>query len=169
MRKHLLISGLILLFFVFCLVLFKDQARELFKKIHPQETKEVPSMLKTLPFKPKIKPRHKLLEESLKPNELYLPNLVITPRGAPRGECFLFSLVISFSSKKEAQKLRRLKPLLENYILEVGEKFPYTDLISPDGRSIFKRRLKAQLVKKFGAGISEIWFTEIRFKRIKRL
>jgi len=168
-KKNLLLAASILLIFVVLLVLFQDQAQKLIGKIRPRPSKEVPSMIKTLPFKPKAQRRKKLLLEKLQPHELYLPNLILTPKGAPRGEYFFFSLVISFTSPEEAKRFREKKPLLESFISEIGSKFPYVDLVTPDGRRIFKMELLKRLQKKFGSEIVALWITDFRFKKVKGL
>ncbi len=172
MKRNLFIALSIVIIFAALLFIFRRQARELWFKMNPpQATRKVPSMIKSLPFKPekRSRPRRNLLVSKLRDDQLYLPNLLFTPKDAPRGEYFQFSLVLQFDSKKKAKEWRERKALLENLIIEVGERFSYADLRTPDGRRLFKKALLRALKEKYGPEISDLWLTEYAFARIKGL
>jgi len=172
MRRNLLIALSIVLVFAALLFIFRRQARELWLKVNPPHaSRKVPSMIRSLPFKPEKRPRRRksLLLAKLRDDQLYFPDLLFTPKGAPRGEYFQFSLVLQFDSKKSAKEWREKRALLESLIVEVGEGFDYADLRTPDGKRLFKKALLQALRRKYGSEIQDLWLTEYSFARVKGL
>lgn len=173
MKKiNVLVAIFLILGSVVVLYLFRQEAKELWLKIKPPKTSKTPSMIKALPFREKEKPRYKersLLLSSLKENQILLEDIVFTPKRAPRKTFFQCSVVISVSSKEEAQKLKTLKPYLIDLIVEAGNDFPYRDIITPDGRLLFKQKLLQALNQKLDSSIKDLWLVDYQIGRMRRL
>ncbi|NPB09690.1 MAG: flagellar basal body-associated FliL family protein [Thermodesulfobacteria bacterium] len=171
MKRNLILASVIVLVSAVLLFVFRKPARDLWFKVNPPHaTRKVPSMIKSLPFKPEKRPARpkNLLLSKLRDDQLYLPDILFTPKEAPRGEYFKFSLVLQLDSKKKAKEWRGKKALLESLIINVGEKFSYADLRTPDGRQLFKKAVLKALREKYGPEIEDLWLTEYNFAKVER-
>ncbi|WP_022853371.1 flagellar basal body-associated FliL family protein [Thermodesulfatator atlanticus] len=157
-RNYTLIAILIVLFLIGGLFVFGKQVKNFF--LEPKKTKEIPSMLKALPFENKEKPipkRNQLLLAKLKDNQIYLEKIIVSPKGAPRGAFVIFDLVIELKDKKIAKKLRTHDDLLRDEIVSTLAEKDWLDFQNADGLALIKKDLIATLRAKLGSHVARIY------------
>ena len=170
MRRYLIIAILLAVLITVPLFIFKDQAKELVLKISGRR-KEVPSMLRALPFQKKIekKDEHALLLASLSPNEIYLGPVAVTPRGTLRGEYVSLSLVIEFRDPETARRFEEQKDLLSHLLIERASKWNYLDFYSPDGLKMIKEDILKTFRTKLGDEVQRVYLVDLKFGKQRRL
>ncbi len=177
MRKGWALAlGLILAAVIIVLVAIKIYRYRVEVRLKPpappltEEEKKIPSMLRALPFKKKVRPKKpSLLLSSLKDNQILLANVLATPKKAPRGTYLRVSVVLDLSSKEVAQQYHEQKARLEALISDTIQRIPYRDLRSSEGPRILKENLEKRLQNTYKGQIKTLWITTYEFQRLRGL
>ena len=170
MKKYFLVALLIAFSIVVALILFKEEGKNLLFSL--RRDNQPPSFFNALPFernKDTQRGRHKLLIAKLNNKQIYLDEVIITPKNSPRGAYVALALVVEFKDKEIAKKVSGSKDILRNLIIERSSHWDYTDFKSPDGLSIIKKEILNAFRKKFGDKVEKVYLTEYKFYRQKRL
>ena len=171
MRRNWLVIILAIVVGVILVVIgakFRHQIKLILNK--KSREKEVPSMLRALPFKEKPKKREKsLLLSSLKENQMLLMDLLATPKNAPKGLYLRVSVVLDLSSPQIVEKYRKHQAKLEEIIIESVQHISYRDLLSSEGPRLLKAELEKRFQKILKKHINELWITRYEFQKMRRL
>ncbi|OAG28221.1 flagellar basal body-associated FliL family protein [Thermodesulfatator autotrophicus] len=164
MKKHYLYIAILITTLILGGLLVFGPTKIIFRGKTPSSEKEIPSMLKALPFENK-KPRPKHYEKllaNLKDNEIFLEKIVFSPKDAPKGTYVYFDLVISFKEKKTAKNFKEAKDVLEHDLVSRLTQWDWLDFQNADGLQLIKSDLLRYLQQKYGSQVANIYF--IRFK-----
>ncbi len=170
MRKYLVIAILIVILFVVSLFVFRKHGKTIWLKIAGRRN-EVPSMLSALPFEKENTPqgRHKVLASRLRPNQIYLAEILFTPQHTPRGAYVSLSLVVEFADPHTAQKFKKKKDLFANLLVEYSSRWDYLDFKNADGLALIKEDIFSLLKKKVSPKITKVYLVEYKFYQQKKL
>ena len=128
-------------------------------------------MLKALPFQKEPAPnvRHKILVSKLQGNQLYLDQIILTPKNSPRGAYVTLSLVVEFKDRRSARNFKDKKDVLSDVLIEHSSEWDYLDFKSPDGLQSIKKDIQRIFREKLKLPITNVYLVEYKIHRRRRL